>query len=460
MTLQFLGATEQVTGSKYLLEVEGLRILIDCGFDLEARHQDEFQHPFNFNPKTLDVVLLTHAHIDHSGLIPLLVKEGFTGTVYCTYATYQLSRLLLFDAARINLKRARKKKTPDFYGPREVEESLDYFRPIDFEQPYSLSDSFSFYFRQAGHLLGAAHIVVQAEDKTVVFSGDIGRPTYPLLPDPEPIPAADYIISETTYGARVHEHRNPEKIIADTIYKACVEIPGRLIIPSFSVGRTQTLLFLLNKLRVAGKLPSIKIFTDSPLARKSTQVYQDFVDFMNREAREFNDRHGALFDFDNLIYINDMNSAEEIDRYNEPCIIITSSGMVKGGKSEDHITRNLENSYCSILFIGYCAEGTLGRKLLAGLSTFRKFGEEIKVNAQILSTDVLSGHGDYDNLLSFFKTQDKHRLKKVFLVHGDKDAMENFKGSLEHHGFEHVVMPKRGQKFELAEALTYQSKLK
>ncbi len=272
MTLQFLGATEQVTGSKYLLETEGLRILVDCGFDMEARNQEEFRHPFNFNPKTLDAVLLTHAHIDHSGLIPLLVKEGFASTVYCTYATYHLSRILLFDAARINLKRARKKKTPDFYGPREVEDSLDYFRPIDFEQPYSLNDSFSFYFRQAGHLLGAAHIVVQAEEQTIVFSGDIGRPAYPLLPDPEPIPSADYIISETTYGARVHEDKNAEKIIADTIHKSCVEIPGRLIIPSFSIGRTQTLLFLLNKLRVAEKQPPIKNFADSALAQKSTLV--------------------------------------------------------------------------------------------------------------------------------------------------------------------------------------------
>ena len=448
-SLQFLGATEQVTGSKYLLEVDGLRILIDCGIDMEARQNETYQHPFNFNPKSIDAVLLTHAHIDHSGLIPLLVKEGFEGIIYCTYATYQLTRLLLFDAARINLKKSRKKRLPDFYGPREVEDCLDYFRPIDFEFNYELSEDISFYFRTAGHLLGAAHIVMQVSNETIVFSGDIGRANYPLLPDPVPVPSADYIICETTYGMRVHEDKNPEQLLGSIIQKSCVEIPGRLIIPSFSVGRTQTLLYILNKLKHTGQLPPIKIFTDSPLAKKSTQVYQDFVEFMNGEAQVFQNSYGTLFDFDNLIYIDDMNSAEEIDEYNEPCIIITSSGMVKGGKSEEHIIRNLENSYCTILFVGYCAEGTLGRRLIEGMDTYRTFGEEAKVNARIMTTDVLSGHGDYNDLLDFFKTQNNDRLKKIFLVHGDKNAMDNFKGSLEHIDYQQVIIPKLGQKFEL-----------
>ncbi len=454
-TLQFLGATQQVTGSKFLLEYHDFRILIDCGIDMETRDEDEHPNPFDFDPKTIDVLLLTHAHIDHSGLIPLIVKEGFEGMIYCTYATYHLTRLLLFDAARINMKKAggRKRKTrPDFYGPREVQLCLDYFQPIDFEQKTVLNDQVSFYFRTAGHLLGAAHIILETSEHTIVFSGDIGRSNYPLLQDPKPIPAADYVICETTYGMRSHKDKDPEKILSTIIHDSCVDIPGRLIIPSFSVGRTQTLLYILHRLQATGKLPPIRIFTDSPLARKSTQVYQDFVEYMNGEAGDFQQQHGSLFGFDNLIYLSDMNSAEEIDNYHEPCIVITSSGMVKGGKSEDHILRNLENSYCTILFIGYCAEGTLGRRLIDGLKTVRSLEEELRVNARIISTDVLSGHGDYNDLLDFFRTQDKDRLKAVFLVHGEAESMENFKQSLHHHGITDVTIPIHGESFTLKEA--------
>ncbi|TRX48926.1 MBL fold metallo-hydrolase [Fulvivirga sp. M361] len=451
-TLQFLGATKQVTGSKFLLETHGLRILVDCGMDMEQR-DDELSQSFHFNPKSIDVLLLTHAHIDHSGLIPLLVKEGFEGQIYCTYATYHLTEILLFDIARINLKKAKSRKKRfriDFYGPREVEDCLDYFQPIDVEQKTALNQEVSFYFRTAGHLLGAAHIVVEAGEKTIVFSGDVGRSNYPLLKNPVPVPVADYIICETTYGMRVHQDKNPEKIIGKIIHDSCVAVPGRLIIPSFSVGRTQTLLYILHKLQVAGNLPPIKIFTDSPLARKSTHVYQDFAAYLNSKARHFQDEQGSLFNFDNLFYMDDMNSAEEIDNYNEPCIIITSSGMVKGGKSEDHVFRNLKNSYCTLLFIGYCSEGTLGRQLMDGVKTFRRNGQIYNVSARVLSTDVLSGHGDFNNLMDFFKTQDKQRLQKVFLVHGDEDAMQNFKESLEHQGVNKVIIPEFGERISLS----------
>lgn len=449
-TLQFLGAVRQVTGSKHLLECDGLRILVDCGLDMDSKNESEHTDCFGFDPQTIDVLLLTHAHIDHTGLVPVLVKEGFEGLIYCTYATYHLTKLLLFDAARLNLKKSKRKRSQqDFYGPREVEDCLDYFQPIDFEQKTGLNDHTSFFFRTAGHLLGAAHIILTTNDQTIVFSGDLGRPKYPLLKDPGPIPPADFIVCESTYGMRVHQDKNPGPTLQKIIHESCVAIPGRLIIPSFSVGRTQTLLYLLNRLHTEGHLPSIKIFTDSPLARKSTRVYQDFIEFLNTEAQNFYTSQGSLFNFDNLVYLDDINSAEEIDNYNEPCIIITSSGMARGGKSEEHIYRNLENSYCTILFIGYCAEGTLGRRLIDGMQTFRRFEEEYKVNARVISTDVLSGHGDYNDLIAFFNGQDKDKLQKVFLVHGELEAMENLQQSLLHTGLEEVAIPTLGEVFEL-----------
>lgn len=449
-TIQFLGATRQVTGSKYLLNLHDQYILVDCGIDLEDDNPDS--HPFGFDPRSIDHVLLTHAHIDHSGLIPLLVKEGFEGMIYCTYATYHLTRLLLFDMARINQRKEdrNRKKPRHFFRSKDVERCLDFFHPMDFDEPTPLSEDVTFTFKVAGHLLGAAHIMLNtSEGKSIIFSGDIGRKNYPLLKDPEPLSSADCVICESTYGLKTHEDKEALKIIKNVIFDSCVEIPGRLIIPTFSVGRTQSLLFILHQLQVQGDLPAITIFTDSPLGKKSTQVYQDFVSFMNDNAVKFNESNGTLFDFDNLIYLEDMNSAEEIDQYNKPCIIITSSGMVKGGKSQDHIMRNMGNSYCTILFIGYCAEGTMGRRLLDGMKSFRRGDEEITVHAKILKTDALSGHCDFNGLMDFFKKQDKALNRKIFLVHGEHDAMENFRSSLVHEGHNQVIIPEYGQRFDL-----------
>ncbi|MEL7004121.1 MAG: MBL fold metallo-hydrolase RNA specificity domain-containing protein [Bacteroidota bacterium] len=271
-----------------------------------------------------------------------------------------------------------------------------------------------------------------------------------MLKDPAPIEEADYLICESTYGKRLHQEKStPLELIKDVIYKACVQIPGRLIIPAFSVGRTQTLLFLLNQLQKKGELPKIQIFTDSPLAKKSTRIYDDFVSFMNEEAQAFCEEHNSLFDFENLAYLENINSAEEIDNYGKPCIIITSSGMVRGGKSEEHILRNLNNSYCTILFIGYCSEGTLGRRLIDGLKTFRSGDEDIPVHARIISSDVLSGHGDLNDLLALFESQNIKRLKQIFLVHGEPDALEHLQGKVEGQGFEDVVIPQKGDPFVL-----------
>lgn len=450
-TIQFLGAAEQITGSMFLVTFNNKKLLVDCGLDFDE--QNTRLPVFDFNPFEIDYVILTHAHLDHSGLIPLLVKKGFEGIIYCTYPTYQLCKGLLYDAARLNQKkveRSKRRLPKTFYNSDDVTNALDYFGAVDFDKPIKLWESISLTFNVTGHLLGAANIILEYEEgqqlRRLIFSGDVGRYKYPLLKDPQPLPNADYLVCEGTYGMREHlEQSSPLELMQKTILESCVKKSGRLIIPAFSVGRTQTILFLLHQLQASGKLPPIQIFTDSPLAKKSTMVYNDFVSFLNNEAQSFYEENGALFDFENLTYLENINSAEEIDNYGQPCVIITSSGMVRGGKSEEHILRNLNNSYCTILFVGYCAEGTLGRKLIEGLKTYRLGDDDLPIHANIISSDVLSGHGDFNDLMNLFRNQSTEKLKKVMLVHGETDALQHLKRSVAEAGFHEVEVPTKGE---------------
>ncbi|HEV7349839.1 MBL fold metallo-hydrolase [Telluribacter sp.] len=474
MKLTFWGATRQVTGSMYLLEVDDYRVLIDCGsdFDLDSKEKEvlyqQQKSVFPFDASLINTVLLTHAHIDHSGNIPNLYKEGFEGRVVCTDPTFGLAALLLKDAAMLHQKklnaqngagtRRRGKKAKnvpkDFFLEKQVNEALDNFVPVAFGQRYKIADHIAVTYITAGHLLGAAHIVVETwengEKKTLCFSGDIGRKNYPLLPDPQPIPQVDYLICESTYGNRLHEDkRTPEAALADVINRTCVEIPGRLIIPSFSVGRTQALLYTLNRLYVEHNLPPIKVFTDSPLGYGSTKVYQKHVRLMNKEAREFKEENDMLFDFENLIYLESTDASRAVSNYNEPCIIISSSGMVQGGRVEQHVAANIGNPYATILMIGYASEGTLGWRLLNGQDTITIKGKQFPVLANIEKIDVFSGHGDLNDLLGFVNSQDASRLKKVFLVHGEHQSMINFQENLQSKGYNDVLIPERGQTFDL-----------
>ena len=476
MKLTFWGATRQVTGSMYLLEVDDYRILIDCGvnFDLDEKEKkalyDIQKSVFPFDPTLVNTVLLTHAHIDHSGNIPNLYKEGFEGQVVCTEPTYSLTGLLLKNAANLHQKRLnsangqssnKKKKGKavreiprDLFLEKQVDEALNNFFPVAFGQRYRISDSVNVMYIPAGHLLGAAHIVVEVrengEKKSICFSGDIGRKNYPLLIDPQTVPQVDYLICETTYGNRVHEDtRSPEEALSDVIKRTCVDIPGRLIIPTFSVGRTQALLYTLNKLYVDHNLPPLKVFSDSPLSFGSTKVYQKYVRMLNREAREFKEENELLFDFENLIYIESADASRAISNYSEPCIIISSSGMVQGGRIEHHVATNIENPYATILMIGYASENTLGWRLLNGQDTITIRGEKKSVLANIEKIDVFSGHGDRNDLLDFVKMQDSKQLKNIFLIHGEAQSMSEFRDTLLTQGYGQVVIPERGQSFEL-----------
>jgi len=471
MKLTFLGAAQQVTGSMYLLELDSdYRILIDCGVNMERQNRGKV--PFNpfqhFDPKPINVVLLTHAHIDHSGNIPNLYGMGYEGQVVCTTATYQLTRLLLHDSGVLNEK--RKKRIQDFknkdpkrgaklstqglYGTKLADEASDHFFTIAFHQEFRLAVGVSVKFFPTGHLLGAANILLTVEEggkkKTILFSGDVGRKNYPLLPGPITLPQVDYMLCETTYAGREHQAEAlPETILEDVIRRTCVDKPGRLIIPAFSAGRTQTVLYLLNKLASESRLPSIKVFVDSPLAIDSTKTYEKFPKLLSEEAQRFLRENDELFDFENLVYVKDAKQSRQIDNYYEPCIILSAAGMMEGGRIQHHIRQNISNNYCTIFIVGYNAEGTLGRQLMNKRQQIEMKGKSYDVECQVEVTDAFSGHASHSELVEFVGQQSPEKLKCLFLVHGEHDNMLKFKQELQNRGYANVEVPGLGQTYEL-----------
>ncbi|GAA4822708.1 MBL fold metallo-hydrolase [Algivirga pacifica] len=472
MELTFWGAARQVTGSMFLLKLEDdYQVLIDCGVDMANMSESMPLYPgasFPFDPTLVNVVLLTHAHLDHSGKLPNMYRDGYEGQILCTSPTMELTELLLRDSANINqrkIKAYHKKLAKgidpesipfdpkNLYNANDVQHTLEQFVPIQFHRRFNIKPGLHVTFIPTGHLLGAASILVEVEEngetKKLLFSGDIGRNDYPLLPDPEPMPEADYIICETTYGNRTHQSiADSTEEIADVIQRACVDKPGRLIIPAFSIGRTQAVIYIMHKLFEAGKLPPVKIFADSPLAQQSNHVYERMSSFLNEEAKEFKKEYGSLFNFETLKYIEQTKESEAISNYNEPCIIISSSGMMEGGRIQHHIRANMENSYCTILMVGFSAEGTLGNRLLNHSGSIRIGTREYPMKANIEKTDSFSGHGDVYDLLNFVHQQDAEKLKKVFLVHGEEEAMKDFSEQIQSEGYK-VELPEKGQTFKL-----------
>jgi metallo-beta-lactamase family protein len=474
MKLQFLGAAKQVTGSMYLLELEdGYKILIDCGTDMER--EIDFETPivnksfFPFDASLINLVVLTHAHIDHSGNIPMLFREGYEGQVLCTPPTADLTELLLFDSANLHLRRLKaaqgesnKKhkqmdrllRKGDMYLQKDVENSLENFVTLQFNKKFTIKPGLEITFFPAGHLLGAAHLyfsITEGEKiKTLGFSGDIGRNNYPLHIDPQILPPVDYLICESTYGNRIHEDKvSPMDAMEAIIKETCIDKPGRLVIPAFSVGRTQAVLFTLNRLIEERNFPAIRVFTDSPMGRSSTKIYAKYLSYLNSEARSFQKEYDELFDFDNLVYLQSEKESNAIQNYHEPCVIISSSGMITGGRVEKHIADNISNSYATILLIGYSAEGTLGRQLLSGSETIKVKDREYKVNARIRKIDVFSGHADQLGLLGFIKNQQVDKLKKVFLTHGEEESMLEFSQEIQKIGFKEVILPAKNETYLL-----------
>lgn len=474
MKLTFWGAARQVTGSMYLLETnDDYRILIDCGMDMERKDINPEDYVggglFPFEASMINAVILTHAHLDHTGFLPNLMREGFEGKIYCTHATLELTKLILNDSASLNqhklkkLQKKEKKRTEiqkkdsrlkELYVHKQVEDTLDMCVCVNYSQKIKLAQGVSVTFIPAGHLLGAAHLYMEVQEdgktKRIGFSGDVGRYDSPLLNDPEQMPEVDYLLCESTYGNRYHQTKGtPEAEVLEVIKSTCVDVPGRLIVPAFSIGRTQAMLYTLHKLQKQGHLPPIRIFSDSPLALKSNLIYQKYHKWLNPEAQEFMQKHNTLFDFDNLVQVDTDKQSKAISNFHEPCIIVSSSGMIQGGRIEHHVRANLQNSYATILMIGFSAEGTLGYELMHGKTTVEVNKKEIEIRARIASIDVFSGHADLTGLLRFVKSQKSENLKKIFIIHGEQNNMLAYQQHLAEAGYPQAEVPKRGQTYEL-----------
>jgi metallo-beta-lactamase family protein len=469
MKLTFWGAARQVTGSMHLLTLDnGYKILVDCGLNYEQKKfltEDAFSFPFN--PVDIDLVVLTHAHIDHSGNLPALVHHGFQGQILCTAATADLTKFLLFDSANIQwqeykqkLSKAGKSRKRNFvskpiYTEKNVQQTLEKFVTIDFAKRFQINASTSIEFIEAGHLLGAASVVVEVKNdkgvKRIGFTGDLGRSYAELIRIPIAMQKLDYLITETTYGSRKHKSsENSEAELMKFIEETCVRLKGRLIIPAFSVGRTQAIVYSLNKLEKKGLLPPVKVFVDSPLAVKTTHVYSRYNELLNAEATQFLNEHGSLFDFDNLFWIDNLDGHDELMNYKDSCIIVSAAGMVEGGRIQEHVKNNIQNPFSTILIAGYCSEGTLGHRLLQGQKTIGIKGRDYQIYSTIAHTDVFSSHPDKDEIFNYIKACENDSLKKVFLVHGDMVNLEAMKETLEKRGYKaDVEIPELGDEYKL-----------
>ncbi|OGV50036.1 MAG: mRNA 3'-end processing factor [Legionellales bacterium RIFCSPHIGHO2_12_FULL_42_9] len=433
MKLAFLGATRTVTGSKYLLTVDSQKILVDCG--LFQGHQELRQRnwaKFPVSPAEIDAVILTHAHIDHSGYLPRLIKNGFKGDIYCTHGTKELCAILLPDSGFLQEEdayRANKygytKHRPalPLYTKDDGVRAINQFVPLDFRKPCKLSDSLSFTFLPAGHILGASMVQFHYHGKTVLFSGDLGRPHHLIMTPPTIVTHTDYLILESTYGNRLHSPINAldelAKIIHDTLSRQ-----GSIIIPAFAVGRAQDLLYLLSQLKDAKRIPNIPIFLDSPMA----QDVSDLLIHYSNEHRLSKDQCKKLCQI--ATYTKTPEESKEINTHSEPVLIISASGMIEGGRILHHLKLFLPDSRNSILLTGYQAPGTRGEQLLHGNPTIKIHGESIPVHAQIHTMQNMSAHADYQEILTWLG-HFKQSPQKVFLTHGDLSSSEALKDKIE-----------------------------
>ena len=458
MKISFHGAARTVTGSKHLVQLDnGENFLLDCGlFQGMGRDTDSLNATFGFDATKVDFVILSHAHIDHSGLLPKLVKEGFKGNIYCTPGTKALVEILLEDSAMIqrddakygNKRRAKQGLPPiePLYDLDDVNLLLPLLKMVEYDLPTKISDSVELVYTDAGHIIGSAAVSLRIKEagttKTLTFSGDVGRYRDMILRSPSTFPQADTIIIESTYGDKLHDliHTTPDDILK-WIEKTCVEQKGNLIIPAFSVGRTQEILFELNQLSLEKRLPYIPIYVDSPLSMEATEVVKKFPKYFNKKIQKILEVDDDPFDFEGLRYIKTVEESKALNEDLHPKVIISASGMADAGRVKHHIKNNISNSKNTILLVGYCEPHSLGGRLMNGAKVVKIYSEEYQVIATVGSIRSMSAHADYEDLMQFLGCQNPESVKQIFVVHGEAEVQDHFAERLRKKGFKEVIVP-------------------
>ncbi len=458
MKIAFHGAARTVTGSKHVVSLKnGKKYLLDCGmFQGMGKNTDMLNRHWGFEPADISHLILSHAHIDHSGLIPKLVKDGFAGRIFCTPATKDLATLLMEDSAEIqisDIKYVNKRRAADglpylkpLYTLEDAKLAAGNFQAVEYGVWHRVDENVEVQYTDAGHIIGSAavHLRITEEGKItrLTFSGDVGRYRDVILKSPAEFPQADYILLESTYGNSLHEMNvTTPDLLLKWIEKACLQKKGKLIIPAFSVGRTQELLFALNQLELERRLPNVPYFVDSPLSVEATEIVKKYPQYFNKTIQTILESDNDPFFFTGLKYVRSVDESKLLNFRNEPCVIISASGMADAGRVKHHISNNIENSRNTILLTGYCEPNSLGGRLLAGIKETKIFGVLHEVNAEIASIRSMSAHGDYEDLSQFLACQDQKQVKRLFLVHGEYEVQLQFKERLIKKGFTDVEIP-------------------
>jgi len=465
MNIQFIGAARTVTGSMHLVSVNGTKILLDCGM-FQGRRAEAYEknRHFPFDPSTIDAVILSHAHIDHAGNLPNLVKSGFRGPIYTTSATRDLCNIMLYDSAYIQEhdivyvnKKHQKKHEPlvqPLYDVVDVTTAMSQIISINYEQLVQVTDGVTVKFFDAGHILGSAVTVLEVDEhgkkKKIGFTGDLGRKNAPIIRDPQPLGSVDVLISESTYGGKNHDPVSGMKDSLCQVIQRTSDRGGKVIIPSFSVGRTQELAYLLSELFDEGRLPVVPIYVDSPLAVNASDIFRSHTECFDQETLNYLHADKDPFGFNRLTYVRSVDESKKLNDLHSPCVIISASGMCEGGRIVHHLANNIENPKNTILIVGYQAEHTLGRRIVEKQSEVSIFGEIHKLNAEVEVLNSFSAHAGQDELVEYITAVDQSQLKKLFLVHGELGQIEKLSAKLkETHVKEEIYIPTTGEKFEM-----------
>jgi metallo-beta-lactamase family protein len=456
ISIAFMGAARGVTGSRYLIEANDTKILVDCGLYQEREFQSRNWEPFRCSPDELHAVLITHAHLDHCGLLPKLVNEGFKGRVYCTPATADITKIILLDSAHIqeedaaykkkrHIREGRKGPFPEIplYTTADAEATFPLFNKVEYDNTIEIGPGIEATFYDAGHVLGSSMIrlrIIQGEEKrSIIFSGDIGRWDRPMLEDPRMFRYTDYIVMESTYGDRLHEDNKDISDELEDIVKSALAAGGNIIVPSFALQRAQEILYYLNMLLMEKRIPAMDVYLDSPMAIRITEVYKSYADLFDSEMKELIRQKRSPFDFPGLKMVETVDESKALNAIKGTAMIIAGSGMCTGGRIKHHLINNISRPECTVLFIGYQANGTLGRYILDGAKTVRIHGQQYTVRARIQQVQGFSAHADRDDLLKWLSKLKVHP-KRIFITHGESNSADQFSKLLnESTGYETMV---------------------